>query len=160
MLKLGRYWPWKTVSYHLKSLMKSSFRISDCWASSTLRSWFAFHNNAPQSKAVTVNYKIKRFSYLMHPSWRCWHIPSSELMLLRLHYSLSSGLHCNCKLPDRKTFLSWSSRRGLFFYLCKQLDKAEVIIKILTINEWGWVSYEELWRSRRVLSIKAVGRGG
>ena len=23
----------------------------------------------------------------------------------------------------------------------------------LTINEWGWVSYEELWRSRRVLSI-------
>ena len=20
----------------------------------------------------------------------------------------------------------------------------------LTINEWGWVSYEELWRSRRV----------
>ena len=22
----------------------------------------------------------------------------------------------------------------------------------LTINEWDWVSYEELWRSRRVLS--------
>ena len=22
----------------------------------------------------------------------------------------------------------------------------------LTIDEWGWVSYEELWRSRRVLS--------
>ena len=22
----------------------------------------------------------------------------------------------------------------------------------LAINEWGWVSYEELWRSRRVLS--------
>ena len=30
----------------------------------------------------------------------------------------------------------------------------------LTINEWGWVSYEELWRSRRVLSVEAVGRGG
>ena len=29
----------------------------------------------------------------------------------------------------------------------------------LTINEWGWVSYEELWRSRRVLSVEAVGRG-
>ena len=27
----------------------------------------------------------------------------------------------------------------------------------LTINEWGWVSYEELWRSRRVLSVFAVG---
>ena len=25
----------------------------------------------------------------------------------------------------------------------------------LTINEWGWVSYEELWRSRRVLSAEA-----
>ena len=25
----------------------------------------------------------------------------------------------------------------------------------LTINECGWVSYEELWRSRRVLSVKA-----
>ena len=30
----------------------------------------------------------------------------------------------------------------------------------LTINEWGWVPYEELWRSRRVLSVEAVGRGG
>ena len=30
----------------------------------------------------------------------------------------------------------------------------------LTINEWGWVSYEELWRPRRVLSVEAVGWGG
>ena len=30
----------------------------------------------------------------------------------------------------------------------------------LTVNEWGRVSYEELWRSRRVLSVEAVGRGG
>ena len=30
----------------------------------------------------------------------------------------------------------------------------------LTINERGWVSYEELWRSKRVLSVEAVGRGG
>ena len=25
----------------------------------------------------------------------------------------------------------------------------------LTINEWGWVSYEQLWRSRRALSVEA-----
>ena len=31
---------------------------------------------------------------------------------------------------------------------------------IITINEWGWVSYEELRRSRRVLSVEAVDRGG
>ena len=30
----------------------------------------------------------------------------------------------------------------------------------LTINERGWVSYEDLWRSRRVVSVVAVTRGG
>ena len=30
----------------------------------------------------------------------------------------------------------------------------------LTINEWGWVGYEELSRSKRVLSAEAEGRGG
>ena len=35
-----------------------------------------------------------------------------------------------------------------------------VLAPYLTINEWGWVSYEELWRWRRVLSVEAVGRGG
>ena len=30
----------------------------------------------------------------------------------------------------------------------------------LFTSEWGWVSYEELWRSRRVLSVEAVRRGG
>ena len=30
----------------------------------------------------------------------------------------------------------------------------------LTVNEGAGVSYEELWRSRRVLSVEAVGRGG
>ena len=30
----------------------------------------------------------------------------------------------------------------------------------LFTNEWGWISYEELWRSRRVLSVEAVRRGG
>ena len=29
-----------------------------------------------------------------------------------------------------------------------------------TINEWGWITCEELWRSRRVLSVEAVGLGG
>ena len=33
-------------------------------------------------------------------------------------------------------------------------------VRCLAINEWGWVSYEELWTSRRVLSVEAVGRGG
>ena len=28
------------------------------------------------------------------------------------------------------------------------------MIVYLTINGWGWVSYEELWRSRRVLSAE------
>ena len=30
----------------------------------------------------------------------------------------------------------------------------------LTIEEWGWVSYEILWRSKRVLLVEAVGQGG
>ena len=34
------------------------------------------------------------------------------------------------------------------------------VLIYLTINEWGWVSCEELWRSRRELSVEAVGRGG
>ena len=29
----------------------------------------------------------------------------------------------------------------------------------LAINEWGWVGYEELSRSRMVLSTEAEGRG-
>ena len=32
--------------------------------------------------------------------------------------------------------------------------------RFLTINEWGRVSHEELCRSRGVLSVEAVGRGG
>ena len=30
----------------------------------------------------------------------------------------------------------------------------------LAINEWGWVGYEELSESRKVLSTEDVGRGG
>ena len=33
-------------------------------------------------------------------------------------------------------------------------------IYYLAINEWGWVGYEELSRSRRVLSTEAEGLGG
>ena len=32
-----------------------------------------------------------------------------------------------------------------------------LIIRYLTINEWGWVSCEELWRSKRVLSGHVMG---
>ena len=46
-------------------------RMSDYWASSNLRFCFVFHNNAPQSKAVTVNNERKIFSFLMCWSW-CW----------------------------------------------------------------------------------------
>ena len=34
-------------------------------------------------------------------------------------------------------------------------DFPNPIIHYLAINEWGWVGYEELSRSRRVLSIEA-----
>ena len=46
--------------------------MSDYRASSNSRICFAFYNNAPQSKAVTVNNKRKIFSFLMRLSWhRC-----------------------------------------------------------------------------------------
>ena len=44
--------------------------------------------------------------------------------------------------------------------LCFKAILSAMRLNYLTINEWGWVSYEELWRSRRVLSVEAVGRGG
>ena len=34
------------------------------------------------------------------------------------------------------------------------------LVNHLAVNEWGWVCYKELWRSRRALSVEAVGRGG
>ena len=30
----------------------------------------------------------------------------------------------------------------------------------LAVNEWGWVGYEELSKSRRVLYTEAKGQGG
>ena len=57
------------------------------------------------------------------------------------------------------------SRRPLRVFSTKAADKIvewqdNGFREYLTINEWGWVSYEELWRSRRALSVEAVGRGG
>ena len=54
----------------LKVPPEKFLRMSDSyWASSNLRFCFVFHNNAPQSKAVTVNNGRKIFSFLMCPSW-------------------------------------------------------------------------------------------
>ena len=39
-------------------------------------------------------------------------------------------------------------------------EKKTVVEEWLAINEWGWVGYEELSRSRRVLSTEAEGGGG
>ena len=44
--------------------------MSDYRASSNSRICFNFYNNAPQSKAVTVNNKRKIFSFLTRLSWR------------------------------------------------------------------------------------------
>ena len=41
-----------------------------------------------------------------------------------------------------------------------EFKNTEHIHEDLAINEWGWVGYEELSRSRRVLSTEAEGRGG
>ena len=70
------------------------------------RSWgticFVFYNNAPESKAVTVNNKRKIFSFMTRPSWcRCSSTPTHTLVwadasiasFSHLRCSLSSGLH-------------------------------------------------------------------
>ena len=59
-------------------------------------------------------------------------------------------------------FMFWfsESRKSTQRFFNKHEDRRPASVEYLTINEWGWVSYEELWRSRRVLSVEAVGRGG
>ena len=44
---------------------------------------------------------------------------------------------------------------------CSSEQQLSIIIKLKDCveAEWGWVSYNELWRSLRVLSVEAVGRG-
>ena len=37
--------------------------------------------------------------------------------------------------------------------LPKENLQVEIFSNQYIINEWRWVSYEELWRSRRVLSV-------
>ena len=49
--------------------------------------------------------------------------------------------------------------KSCFFFSNQTLKGLFHTNSYLTINEWGWVSYEELWRSRRVLSVEAVGLG-
>ena len=52
-----------------------------------------------------------------------------------------------CYWADRKVTRDvWKNNRNFKWY--KQINK-------LAINEWGWVGYEELSRSRKVLSTKA-----
>ena len=41
-----------------------------------------------------------------------------------------------------------------------KIKEKTVVEEELAINEWGWVGYEELSRSRTVLSTEAEGRGG
>ena len=48
---------------------------------------------------------------------------------------------------------------NIYIYIQCMYSLGTKIVTYLTVNEWGWVSYEELWRLRRVLSIEAVGRG-
>ena len=59
------------------------------------------------------------------------------------------------------SLLGLKGLRGASFLTVESKIIIEIkLVHLLTINEWGWVSYEELWRSRRVLSVEAVGRGG
>ena len=55
----------------------------------------------------------------------------------------------------KKVFLTFTS-----FYIQNFLRVKSLKNNNLTINEWGWVSYEELRRSRRVLSVEAVAQAG
>ena len=80
-----------------KSLVKSSLEWVTIKHLHTLGFFFVFYNNAPKSKAVTVNYKRKKY----FPSWHVWadadacqrwRVLMSKLTrsLHRLHICLSS----------------------------------------------------------------------
>ena len=67
--------------------------------------------------------------------------------------------------------LNWFCAYGDAFYglshmlMSKNIDNdvskdSPISMGYLAINEWGWVGYEELSRSRRVLSTETEGRGG
>ena len=67
-----------------------------------------------------------------------------KMVKLKKAYRLQSPTQLHCKLNT--CFLQESFKMEL--------------VNHLAVNEWGWVCYEELWRSRRALSVEAVGRGG
>ena len=49
------------------------------------------------------------------------------------------------------SLLGLKGLRGASFLTVESNIIIEIkLVHLLTINEWGWVSYEELWRSRRI----------
>ena len=50
--------------------------------------------------------------------------------------------------PDRVVFIVSELPGGFYLHSAAWITGS----CYLTVNEWGWVSYEELWRSRRVLA--------
>ena len=90
-----------------KSLLKSSVEWATINLLHTLGFFFVFYNNAPKSKAVTVNYKRKNISFLIRLSWRrhlsalaCTLVQADTFIasVARLHCSLSCDLHFMCIL--------------------------------------------------------------
>ena len=80
-----------------KSLMKSSLEWVTIKHLHALGFFFVFYNNAPKSKAVTVNYKRKKYFLSWHvwagtDACQHWHVLMSKLThsLHRLHICLSS----------------------------------------------------------------------
>ena len=57
---------------------------------------------------------------------------------------------CGQDIRQRDLRISFLIERLMFIWL-KGTFSVTLGICYSTINEWGWVSYEELWRSRRVL---------
>ena len=54
------------------------------------------------------------------------------------------------------SLLGLKGLRGASFLTVESNIIIEIkLVHFLTINEWGWVSYEELWRWRTVLSVEA-----
>ena len=62
------------------------------------------------------------------------------------------GWHIEAE-DDNEVCCSWEQQVSIIIKLKK------TVLLSNNINKWGWVSYNELWRSLRVLSVEAVGRG-
>ena len=63
---------------------------------------------------------------------------------------------CKYRLAQWKSAYVSTEAVGIIWHSGKREDTCNGRCCNLTINEWGWVYYEELWRSRRVLSVEAV----